>query len=227
MDGRPCQPIYKARGPSRAKLGERKASREGRAVSADNNEIPLREVVAGQLRSLILGGELKPGERLVEGQLAERLGVSRNPVREAMRSLEATGLIEVVPRRGAHVSTIDPCAVHHIQHIRILVEGYAVEQAAQRQDPDGIERIRRCLEDGRRATERGEAVAAAFISRSSRPPAFPSSIRCWTLFGTRPRWCSPSSPTSEETSLGRSTRPSTRRWFPVTPNAPGNWCAST
>ena len=134
-------------------------------MSADNNESPLREVVAGQLRSLILGGELKPGERLVEGQLAKRLGVSRNPVREAMRSLEATGLIEVVPRRGAHVSTIDPCAVHHIQQIRILVEGYAVEQAAQRQDPDGIERIRRCLEDGRRATERGEAVAAAACHR--------------------------------------------------------------
>ena len=134
-------------------------------MSSDNNESPLREVVASQLRSLILDGELKPGERLVEGHLAERLGVSRNPVREAMRSLEATGLIEVVPRRGAYVSTIDTCAVHHIQHIRILVEGYAVQQAAERQDPDSIERIRRCLEDGRRATERGDAVTAAAYHR--------------------------------------------------------------
>ena len=134
-------------------------------MSSDNNERPLREVVAGRLRSLILDGELKPGERLVEGHLAERLGVSRNPVREAMRSLEATGLIEVVPRRGAYVSTIDTCAVHHIQHIRILVEGYAVQQAAERQDPDSIERIRRCLEDGRRATERGDAVTAAAYHR--------------------------------------------------------------
>ena len=134
-------------------------------MSSDNNESPLREVVAGQLRSLILDGELKPGERLVEGHLAKRLGVSRNPIREAMRSLEATGLIEVVPRRGAYVSTIDTCAVHHIQHIRILVEGYAVQQAAERQDPDSIERIRRCLEDGRRATERGDAVTAAACHR--------------------------------------------------------------
>ena len=134
-------------------------------MSADTSESPLREVVASQLRALILGGELKPGERLVEGQLAERLGVSRNPVREAMRSLEATGLIDVVPRRGAHVATIDTCAVHHIQQIRILVEGYAVEQAAQRQDPDSIERVRGCLEEGRRATERGDAVTAAAFHR--------------------------------------------------------------
>ena len=114
---------------------------------------------------MILGGELKPGERLVEGQLAERLGVSRNPVREAMRSLEATGLIEVVPRRGAHVCAIDKCEVHHIQRIRMLVEGYAVEQAAVRQDPESIGQILRCLEDGRAATERGDAVTAAVYHR--------------------------------------------------------------
>lgn len=130
-------------------------------MSNDNSERPLREVVASQLRSMIVEGELKPGERLVEGHLAERLGVSRNPVREAMRSLEATGLIEVVPRRGAHVSTIDPCAVHHIQRIRILVEGYALEEAARRKDPDAVKRIRHCLDEGRKATEEGDAVAAA------------------------------------------------------------------
>ena len=134
-------------------------------MNDNDNEQPLREMVAGQLRSMILGGELKPGQRLVEGQLAQMLGVSRNPVREAMRSLEATGLIEVVPRRGAHVSAIDKCEVHHIQQIRILVEGYAVEQAAMRQDPDSIERIRQCMEEGRRATERGDAVSAALCHR--------------------------------------------------------------
>ena len=129
------------------------------------DELPLREVVAGQLRLMILDGELKPGQRLVEGHLAQRLGVSRNPVREAMRSLEATGLIEVVPRRGAHVSGIDRCEVHHIQQIRILVEGYAVEQAALRRDPDSIERIRLCMEQGRQATARGDAVSAALCHR--------------------------------------------------------------
>lgn len=134
-------------------------------MNGKDSEQPLREVVAGQIRLMILDGELKPGQRLVEGHLAERLGVSRNPVREAMRSLEATGLIEVVPRRGAHVCAIDQCEVHHIQQIRILVEGYAVEQAATRQDPDSIERIRKCMEEGRQATERGDAVTAALCHR--------------------------------------------------------------
>ena len=134
-------------------------------MNDNDSERPLREVVAGQLRSMIIDGELKPGQRLVEGQLAQRLGVSRNPVREAMRSLEATGLIEVVPRRGAHVCAIDKCEVHHIQQIRILVEGYAVEQAAMRQDPHSIERIRHCMDEGRRATERGDAVTAAACHR--------------------------------------------------------------
>ncbi len=131
----------------------------------NGGEQPLREVVAGRLRLMILDGELKPGQRLVEGQLAERLGVSRNPVREAMRSLEATGLIVAAPRRGAHVCVIDKCEVHHIQQIRILVEGYAVEQAAMLQDLDAIERIRQCIAEGRRATERGDAVTAAALHR--------------------------------------------------------------
>ena len=91
--------------------------------------------------------------------------MSRNPVREAMRSLEATGLIEVVPRRGAHVCAINNHEVHQIQQIRILVEGYAVEQAALRRDPESIERIRQRLEGGRRATERGDAVTAAACHR--------------------------------------------------------------
>ncbi len=135
------------------------------AASTDSNETPLREVVAGRVRAMILDGELRPGERLIEGQLAERLGVSRNPVREAMRSLEATGLIEVVPRRGAHVATVDLDTAHHIQRVRILVEGYAVALAAERQDPESIARVRRCLERGRRATERGDAVTAAACHR--------------------------------------------------------------
>ena len=60
---------------------------------------------------------------------------------------------------------IDKCEVHHIQRIRMLVEGYAVEQAAVRQDPESIGQILRCLEDGRAATERGDAVTAAVYHR--------------------------------------------------------------
>ena len=75
--------------------------------SVDMNEyLPLRDVVFNTLRKAILKGELKPGERLMEIALAERLGVSRTPVREAMRKLELEGLVVMIPRRGAQVASM-------------------------------------------------------------------------------------------------------------------------
>ena len=68
--------------------------------------LPLRDVVFNTLRQGILTGELKPGERLMEIHLANRLGVSRTPIREAIRKLELEGLVTMVPRRGAEVSSI-------------------------------------------------------------------------------------------------------------------------
>ena len=66
--------------------------------------LPLREVVFNTLRQAILKGELKPGERLMEIALAEKLGVSRTPIREAMRKLELEGLVVMIPRRGAQAN---------------------------------------------------------------------------------------------------------------------------
>lgn len=126
---------------------------------------PLRELVAGQIRAMIIDGELAQGERLVEGQLAERLGVSRNPVREAIRSLEATGLVEVVPRKGAYVCVIDYAEVRQIQELRILVEGYAVEQAASNRGDDDMRLLQEILANGRDATANGDQVAAATCHR--------------------------------------------------------------
>lgn len=68
--------------------------------------LPLREVVFKTLRQSILTGELKPGERLMEIHLAEKLGVSRTPIREAIRKLELEGLVTMIPRRGAEVAKI-------------------------------------------------------------------------------------------------------------------------
>ncbi len=68
--------------------------------------LPLRDVVFKTLRQAILKGELEPGERLMEIQLAERLGVSRTPIREAIRKLELEGLVLMIPRKGAEVAKI-------------------------------------------------------------------------------------------------------------------------
>ena len=69
-----------------------------------NEYLPLRDVVFNTLRQAILKGELEPGERLMEIQLADRLGVSRTPIREAIRKLELDGLVLMIPRKGAEVA---------------------------------------------------------------------------------------------------------------------------
>ena len=71
-----------------------------------NEYLPLRDVVFNTLREAILKGDLEPGERLMEIALANRLGVSRTPIREAIRKLELEGLVVMIPRKGAQVASI-------------------------------------------------------------------------------------------------------------------------
>ena len=91
--------------------------------------LPLREVVFNTLRQAILKGELKPGERLMEIALAEKLGVSRTPIREAMRKLELEGLVVMVPRRGAQVANITEKDLNDVLEVRITLENMAIEKA--------------------------------------------------------------------------------------------------
>ena len=94
-----------------------------------NEYLPLRDVVFNTLRKAILKGELKPGERLMEIALAERLGVSRTPVREAMRKLELEGLVSIIPNKGAYVTGITRKDVEDIYAIRSLLEGLCARWA--------------------------------------------------------------------------------------------------
>ena len=100
--------------------------------SVDMNEyLPLRDVVFNTLRQAILKGELKPGERLLEIALAERLGVSRTPVREAMRKLEQEGLVVMIPRRGAQVASITEKDLNDVLEVRIALENVAIDKACK------------------------------------------------------------------------------------------------
>ena len=101
--------------------------------SVDMNEyLPLRDVVFNTLRKAILKGELKPGERLMEIALAEKLGVSRTPVREAMRKLELEGLVVMIPRRGAQVANITEKDLNDVLEVRIALENLSIENACAR-----------------------------------------------------------------------------------------------
>jgi len=113
-------------------------------VKLDNYK-PLREIVFEHLREAIIGGNLRPGERLMEMQLAEEMGVSRTPVREAIRKLELEGLVIMVPRRGAYVSDLSIKDVAETYEIRAALEALAAGLAAERITADESEELERIL----------------------------------------------------------------------------------
>lgn len=103
------------------------------SLSVNMNEyLPLRDVVFNTLRQAILKGELKPGERLMEIQLAQRLGVSRTPIREAIRKLELEGLVVMIPRKGAEVAKITEKSMQDVLEVRRALEGLAIQLACGR-----------------------------------------------------------------------------------------------
>ncbi len=102
------------------------------------NYKPLGEVVFEYLRESILNGELKPGERLMEINLAEQLGVSRTPVREAIRKLEKEKFVEMLPRKGAYVADLTAKDILDVLEMRIILEGFAAALAAERMTDEEI-----------------------------------------------------------------------------------------
>jgi len=97
-----------------------------------NDYKPLRDVIFNTLREAIIVGELKPGERLMEVQLAEKMGVSRTPVREAIRKLELEGLVEMLPRKGAHVADLSVKDIMNVLEVRATLDGLASSLSAVR-----------------------------------------------------------------------------------------------
>ncbi len=107
-----------------------------------NEYLPLRDVVFQTLRQAILRGELKPGERLMEIQLANKLGVSRTPIREAIRKLELEGLVLMIPRRGAVVAEITEKSLRDVLEVRGALEELAVDLACERITQEDISKLK-------------------------------------------------------------------------------------
>lgn len=105
----------------------------------------LRERIVTRLRTAIVAGELPAKGRLMEPELARRLGVSRTPLREAIRQLEAEGLVIAVPRVGTFVTEVTPRDVEDTYAIRGVLEGLAARQAAEQMDPAKAASLRAIL----------------------------------------------------------------------------------
>jgi DNA-binding GntR family transcriptional regulator len=118
-----------------------------------DNYRPLREIVFDVLRQAIIDGTLEPGERLMEVQLAEALGVSRTPVREALRQLELEGFIVMVPRKGAYVADLSTKDVADVLEIRGALEALAASLAAERIEEEELELLERLLVESKEAAK--------------------------------------------------------------------------
>jgi DNA-binding GntR family transcriptional regulator len=124
------------------------------AMRVDRSARTLRELALERLRDAILTFQFKPGERLVERVLCERLGVSRTVVREALRHLETEGLVEVIPQQGPAVARLDTRQAIQVYEIRALLEAEAARAAAARADAADVARLK----------EANRAIQAAFAT---------------------------------------------------------------
>jgi DNA-binding GntR family transcriptional regulator len=115
-------------------------------LNVSRESTSLRMLVENRLRSAIGRGLFKPGQRLIERELCEQVGVGRTSIREALRQLEAEGLVTTIPHRGPIVSTITVEEAEQLYDLRALLEGYAGRECARRRDPDIIARLRRQFE---------------------------------------------------------------------------------
>ena len=109
---------------------------------------PLTTLIAKAIRERILDGELVPGERLVEARLADELGVSRVPVREALRVLAADGVVTIEPRRGASVTTYSAEHVQELVEVRATLEALNAKLAARRHAPELIAKLELIVSQG-------------------------------------------------------------------------------
>ena len=126
-----------------------------------NEFLPLRDVVFNTLRQAILTGELKPGERLMEIHLANKLGVSRTPIREAIRKLELEGLVTMIPRRGAEVAQITEKSMSDVLEVRRAVDALCVELACERISDEAIEALQKACDGFEEAVKSGDVKKIA------------------------------------------------------------------
>lgn len=134
-------------------------------VTTELTSLSLVELAVARLRYEILSGATDPGERLVEEQLTRRLGISRAPLREALRLLAEQGLVEHTPRRGSRVATLSDRDVHELYAVRDVLERHVVSTGVPVVDPEVLDGMRSALTAMTRAAGTGDRQAVAEAHR--------------------------------------------------------------
>jgi DNA-binding GntR family transcriptional regulator len=119
----------------------------------------LAEEISRTLTEAIMEGVFKGGDQLVESELQEQLGISRSPIREALRDLEKKGLVEIVPRKGTFVKTITRRDIEEHFPVRATLEGLAAKMAYRRMNAEDLRELREALANMEKAVERKDAKA--------------------------------------------------------------------
>lgn len=135
-----------------------------RTVTLGAQHLPLHDQVLTALRTAIINGDYLPGQRLTEDRLAEDFGVSRNPVREALRVAQSEGFVVSLPRKGAVVASPSPTTVTDIFAVRERLEPLAARLAAERADVGGVADLRDMLDQAREATDAGDLSRVAELN---------------------------------------------------------------
>jgi DNA-binding GntR family transcriptional regulator len=146
--------------PGEATHGQQTAF--GRALAAQPAlSRTVSEQVHGFIQHALLSGQLNPGDRLAEGELAAALGVSRTPIREALRQLDSDGLVVVLPHRGTFVRTLDPRRGRQLYEARMLIEPATARVAAARISDDQLEGLRPLLDSALNEAKAGDMGGAS------------------------------------------------------------------
>lgn len=155
-------------------------------IRADFGDAPRRlsDQVASFLREEIYSGRLRPGERLAEVELCERLDISRAPLREAILALRTDGLVDIRPHRGATVTELTETDIREVYGLRLLLEPVAAREAASRRDPADLAHIEAQFEELRAAMVRENPLPVALahagfhraVARASGMPRMASFI---------------------------------------------------
>jgi DNA-binding GntR family transcriptional regulator len=127
-------------------------------------------MAAETIREMVLSGELRPGDRLVEERFTDELGISRPPLREALRVLEQEGLVLSMPRRGVMVTPLSAQDVYEIFTLRTTYERMAIELGVPCKDPELLGRVRRAVDamtQAAKTEDRGQFVRSAFEFHAS------------------------------------------------------------